>query len=505
MNLLWFGGAMLTLVGLAAVISVGYLGTHREDPRKHYIVTVDAGSSHSEFQLYSWYPTSSNVSTEVEVEPILSQEELACEVEPGISSYNLDPPAAAAALQDCITAVVDALPASKLSSTPVLLRATAGMRVLNENNSTQATAILTAVNNAFIAAGLSTASTSQILPGQLEGAYGWITINYANNTIGFDLPKHAAVATAGALDMGGASTQISYQVASTTTIRPEDTFRMRLFGLDDLVYTHSYLCYGANEASNAYFLSLLAAQEPAAACLPRQAYMNYTQSDLLSLKASYCTKNIAFPTTAGAIVNGSSDGPACMQATNAFVSNSTMGQSQPSLEAGLNFFAFSGYFHVVDYMCTYVDSFNACTRSLNESSWNVSPAGLLQMGQAVCALDLEGLSKSCNNTIKARYLQVYCFQASYFHSVLTLGYGLGSDSKALHFVDVVNDQNMGWTLGAVLSEATFENGRRPPFQASKSAVVAGATLGGLALLAGCVLLLLAYVARRRTEYQNLPS
>eukprot|EP00045_Choanoeca_perplexa_P010350 m.104470 g.104470 ORF g.104470 m.104470 type:complete len:91 (-) comp15246_c0_seq3:922-1194(-) len=63
----------------------------------------------------------------------------------------------------------------------------------------------------------------------------------------------------------------------------------------------------------------------------------------------------------------------------------------------------------------------------------------------------------------------------------------------------------GWTLGAVLSEATFENGRRPPFQASKSAVVAGATLGGLALLAGCVLLLLAYVARRRTEYQNLPS
>ena len=41
---------------------------------------------------------------------------------------------------------------------------------------------------------------------------------------------------------------------------------------------------------------------------------------------------------------------------------------------------------------------------------------------------------------------------------------------------------VGWTLGAVLSEATFESGQRPPLLAAKSAIIAGEYLYSLHVL-----------------------
>jgi hypothetical protein len=124
------------------------------------------------------------------------------------------------------------------------------------------------------------------------------------------------------------------------------------------------------------------------------------------------------------------------------VAASPLGDKQPVVANDMDFFAFSGYYHVVDYMCTYLDP-QACARALNDSAWNVSPKALRQLGLTTCALDLDGLSAACNGTVPRSYLQVYCLQASYFYAVLTTGYGLANDSSALHFVDTVNEQSMG--------------------------------------------------------------
>lgn len=51
----------------------------------------------------------------------------------------------------------------------------------------------------------------------------------------------------GALDLGGGSAEISF-LYQEDTIPAKDTFNVTLYGTDYSLYSHSYLCYGANEA-----------------------------------------------------------------------------------------------------------------------------------------------------------------------------------------------------------------------------------------------------------------
>ena len=58
----------------------------------------------------------------------------------------------------------------------------------------------------------------------------------------------SGVSTVGSMDLGGASTQLAFQVGEE--LKGEDFLPVRLYGYDYNVYTHSYLCYGKNEAAN---------------------------------------------------------------------------------------------------------------------------------------------------------------------------------------------------------------------------------------------------------------
>lgn len=53
--------------------------------------------------------------------------------------------------------------------------------------------------------------------------------------------------TSGALDLGGASTQITF-VSKVSSESPENQLYFRLYGKDYQVYTHSFLCYGKDQA-----------------------------------------------------------------------------------------------------------------------------------------------------------------------------------------------------------------------------------------------------------------
>jgi len=58
--------------------------------------------------------------------------------------------------------------------------------------------------------------------------------------------------TVGALDMGGASTQITFYSPDHAHIPDNYRKDMTLYGNNFTVYTHSYLCYGINEAIRQY-------------------------------------------------------------------------------------------------------------------------------------------------------------------------------------------------------------------------------------------------------------
>lgn len=54
--------------------------------------------------------------------------------------------------------------------------------------------------------------------------------------------------TYGALDLGGASTQITFVPQNQTVESPRNALYFRLYGKNYNVYTHSFLCYGKDQA-----------------------------------------------------------------------------------------------------------------------------------------------------------------------------------------------------------------------------------------------------------------
>lgn len=50
----------------------------------------------------------------------------------------------------------------------------------------------------------------------------------------------------GSMDLGGASTQIAFAIDED--LKGDDYLHIKLYGYSYNVYTHSFLCYGKNEA-----------------------------------------------------------------------------------------------------------------------------------------------------------------------------------------------------------------------------------------------------------------
>lgn len=100
----------------------------------------------------------------------------------------------------------------------------------------------------------------QVIPGEIEGLYGWISANYLLG--GFDSPEEHAHGkdhhTYGFLDMGGASAQIAFAPNKTEAARHADDLKLlRLRTLDGAtteykVFVTTWLGFGVNEARRRY-------------------------------------------------------------------------------------------------------------------------------------------------------------------------------------------------------------------------------------------------------------
>ncbi|XP_032117599.1 ectonucleoside triphosphate diphosphohydrolase 8 isoform X6 [Sapajus apella] len=224
-------------------------------------IVFDAGSSHTSLFLYQWPADKENGTG------VVSQA-LACQVEgPGISSYASDPAQAGESLQGCLEEALVLIPEAQRRKTPTFLGATAGMRLLRQKNSSQARDIFAAVTQVL---GRSPVDFwgAELLAGQDEGAFGWITVNYGLGMLvkysftgeWIRPPEETLV---GALDMGGASTQITF-VPGGPILDKSTQADFRLYGSDYSVYTHSYLCFGRDQMLSRLLIGLVQGQEDCA-------------------------------------------------------------------------------------------------------------------------------------------------------------------------------------------------------------------------------------------------
>ncbi|XP_064249666.1 ectonucleoside triphosphate diphosphohydrolase 2 isoform X2 [Passer domesticus] len=239
--------ALLLLLALGCLLGVLLLllgsGDTRGPPGFKYGIVLDAGSSHTAMFVYKWPADKENDTGVV-------SEHGMCDVEgPGISSYSSNPPAAGTSLEHCLNQALRDVPKEKHTGTPLYLGATAGMRLLNIADPQASDAVLRAV-----AATLKTYPFdfrgAKILSGEEEGVFGWVTANYLlenfikRGWLGEWIQPQKK--TLGAMDFGGASTQITFETRDTIE-NPQNEVMLKLYGQAYKVYTHSFLCYGRDQ------------------------------------------------------------------------------------------------------------------------------------------------------------------------------------------------------------------------------------------------------------------
>ncbi|XP_055270559.1 ectonucleoside triphosphate diphosphohydrolase 3 isoform X2 [Moschus berezovskii] len=247
-------------LSIVVLMAITLIQTHQKEvlfPGPKYGIVLDAGSSRTTIYVYQWPAEKANNTG------VVSQT-FKCNVKgSGISNYAENPQDAPKAFEDCMQKVKGHIPGNLHGSTCVYLGATAGMRLLRLQNETAANEVLESIEN-YLESQPFDFRDAQIISGQEEGIYGWITANYL---MGNFLEKNlwhmwvhpSGKETTGALDLGGASTQISFAAEEKVGLNTSDIMKVTLYGYEYTLYTHSFQCYGRNEAEKRFLATILQA------------------------------------------------------------------------------------------------------------------------------------------------------------------------------------------------------------------------------------------------------
>ncbi|KAG0711967.1 Ectonucleoside triphosphate diphosphohydrolase 5 [Chionoecetes opilio] len=208
-----------------------------------HAIVLDAGSTGSRVLAFTFFKSHSDNSLKLD-------DQLWHEVKPGLSSYADDPVKGAESLIPLLKLAQDRIPEQYWSSTPLVLKATAGLRLLP---SEKAEALLLEVKKVLSSSGFYTTDNSVgIMDGRDEGIFSWFTVNYLMDRI-TGTPKDTLVA----LDLGGGSTQITFVPVEGDTISttpPDYLTNISLLHKNLNLYTHSYLGLGLMAARKAIMM-----------------------------------------------------------------------------------------------------------------------------------------------------------------------------------------------------------------------------------------------------------
>lgn len=247
---------------------------------RRFGIVIDAGSSGSRLQIYSWKDAS--VVRELDGEESYGRlpkvekgtrnpDDWVYKVEPGLSSHAENPKGVSEYLQPFLDYARTHLPPSVETETPLFLLATAGMRLLTQEQQIEIlkeTCHFFKTNSNFRIDKPSSAgpcgSSIRIITGEEEGLFGWLSVNYLMD--GFT-GRSQDRTTYGFLDMGGASTQIAFEPSLAERNNPENSLievRLRLLGGEEIVhkvFVTTWLGYGANKARERYAAQIVNALE----------------------------------------------------------------------------------------------------------------------------------------------------------------------------------------------------------------------------------------------------
>ena len=307
---------------------------------------------------------------------------------------------------------------------------------------------------------------ARVISGEEEAAYGWASVNFLMGALLENSKGQGTVVdprlTYGALDLGGASTQISFY-------EPGEDIMSNLFKLQIgqakhwNVYAHSFLRYGVNEAQERMRARLSwdkTVQERFAygvhdPCLPGGSHKDFRSAVTFDKNGVEVLDKTLEPYSA-IMVNDNDKGSweecsglvyqLLRKDSNAWCNYahggdcSFSGVYQPSLplqsKSFGEFLGFSNFNHVWKFL------------QLPERS---SLSEMLSETQHICSMSREELLNFNDGFVNDDVAEEYCFRAVYVFHLLHNGYGFPLDYN-ITATNVINGQKVGWALGAMLYE-----------------------------------------------------
>lgn len=360
---------------------------------------------------------------------------------------------------------------------PIYLKATAGMRKLpNFRRQRLMETVRSLFFNKTYCPFRFELEFARVISGEEEAIYGWTAVNFLKGSLLTDSEGTGVVMspnrTFGALDMGGASTQISFY-------DPKEDIMSHLFKLQIgqgkhwNLYAHSFLQFGVNSAFDRLNARLYADTNPDDAekdgvynpCLPGKSSMKFSSTiqigkDGIEAWPADGPDNNSFAyTTIMRNNNNSGDFDECLKyaqdllllQTNAFCHYSHgsdcsfAGAYQPplplkSFEFGY-FVGFSNIHHAYEF--------------LNMESISTLYE-LRDRTQIICAMNLDELREYNSHSRKKdrlddEELPLMCFRCTFVFALLHYGYGFHK-SNSIMAVHAVDGHKVTWALGSMLYE-----------------------------------------------------
>ncbi|VEU21746.1 DEKNAAC102222 [Brettanomyces naardenensis] len=458
----------------------------------NYIVIIDAGSKGSRAYVYNYlstgYMAEKKLLGDKEISGVRLLNKLPYvhgesswnkKINPGLSSFQskvkghstkqLAKIIGDGYLSKLLKKVSKIVPKEQRKRTPIFIHATAGMRLLEEadrESILKATCQYVQDSTNFYLPDCD--SHVNVIEGDEEGLYGFIALNYLAGSLRKDTDPH------GLLELGGASTQISFQPNDKETQEHyKDLISLRLStvgstepDMDYEIYSKSFLGYGMYRIQDRYFESLIKLREnekigkdkiPVVVdpCMPHTLFKEIEVSGkkykLVGSSNYEQCQELVYKTVA------KDNGSNCDTDVQPNVSKCLFNDTMPAFDFNFeNFYGVSGYWDTVSKL---LDLENEGKSPLAENYERFgkmySYSEIEKETSKVCSLNWKQLQEY--RTIDKDELSILCFKSTYMISLLHNGLGLTKNGTTEFQVnDQINGSDFTWTLGRAILYASDE-------------------------------------------------
>lgn len=455
--------------------SISLNSSNGETSKSPYWIVVDGGSTGSRLYIFEFTKEGDSVDSQWEDRINLGDINLSSEVENDMSclrrgtiridmplsgfartpdqiaqNIQLEPSHVAQHLVPLFDFAASIIPPEYHSSTQIKYQATAGMRLVEEEEQEHVydAMYIGLMESVLESTGAYFPFTSMerddigTLSGELEGFYGVVAANYLGNAIDVRLQWKDNHSDLGALDMGGSSTQLVFMRNSPQT----DTL-----DIDDFFST-SYLSYGVEKFQERLW----------------DTWINDRQGDRSDIEDKVIQNPCAFKGYSlnwnGYSFVGTGDVNTCSKQVRRLLSslenpldsngisdhgNRIIGGIQNPPIRG-KFYAMSLYFFALDAM-----RHISADEVLNAAWPNPTLNELYDALHGFCGRswegDLENIKHNSHKYTNADILPQRCFEATYMVTLLKYGFVFDASARDITYAYDVDESEVEWSLGMVLS------------------------------------------------------